>query len=91
MSGQSSYAPKTGFTRWLDSRLPIVRLAYDSFVDFPTPKNLNYWWTFGGILALCLGVQIATGVVLAMHYVPSALPAPGAARPSSASSTSCAT
>ena len=73
MSGHhSTYEPKTGFTRWLDSRLPVVRLAWDSFVDFPTPKNLNYWWTFGGILAMCLGIQIVTGVVLAMHYVPSA-------------------
>ena len=72
MSGHSTYEPKTGFERWLDSRLPIVRLAYDSLVDFPTPKNLNYWWTFGGILALCLGIQIVTGVVLAMHYVASA-------------------
>jgi quinol-cytochrome oxidoreductase complex cytochrome b subunit len=73
MSGHhSTYEPKTGFTRWLDSRLPIVRLGWDSFIDFPTPKNLNYWWTFGGILALCLGIQIATGVVLAMHYVPTA-------------------
>jgi ubiquinol-cytochrome c reductase cytochrome b subunit len=72
MSGHqhSGYEPKTGFERWLDTRLPIVRLAYDTVVDFPTPKNLNYWWTFGGILALCLGVQIVTGIVLAMHYVP---------------------
>ncbi|MEM5516685.1 cytochrome b N-terminal domain-containing protein [Henriciella sp. AS95] len=71
MSGHpSTYEPKTGFTKWLDSRLPVVRLAYDSFVDFPTPKNLNYWWTFGGILAVCLMTQILTGVVLAMHYTP---------------------
>ncbi|WP_374572894.1 cytochrome bc complex cytochrome b subunit [Phenylobacterium sp.] len=70
MSGHSTYEPKTGFERWLDTRLPIVRLAWDSMVDFPTPKNLNYWWTFGGILAVCLGIQIASGVVLAMHYVP---------------------
>ncbi|MBR7621090.1 cytochrome b N-terminal domain-containing protein [Phenylobacterium sp. 20VBR1] len=70
MSGHSNYEPKTGFERWLDTRLPIVRLAYDSLVDFPTPKNLNYWWTFGGILAVCLGIQIVTGIVLAMHYVP---------------------
>jgi ubiquinol-cytochrome c reductase cytochrome b subunit len=69
MSGHSTYEPKTGITRWLDSRLPIIRLGWDSFIDFPTPKNLNYWWTFGGILAMCLGIQIATGVVLAMHYV----------------------
>ena len=39
-------------------------------MDFPTPKNLNYWWTFGGILAFCLGIQIVTGIVLAMHYDP---------------------
>ena len=37
-------------------------------MTFPTPRNLNYWYTFGGILAFCLGVQIVTGIVLAMHY-----------------------
>ncbi|MCC5996943.1 MAG: cytochrome b/b6 [Oceanicaulis sp.] len=70
MSGPSTYEPKTAFTRWLDSRLPIVRLGWDSFVDFPTPRNLNYWYTFGGILTVCLMIQIITGIVLAMHYVP---------------------
>jgi len=71
MSGHSQYEPKTGFERWLDTRLPIVRFSAD-LMDFPTPKNLNYWWTFGGILAVCLGIQIVTGIVLAMHYVPHA-------------------
>jgi quinol-cytochrome oxidoreductase complex cytochrome b subunit len=71
VSGPSTYEPKTGFTKWLDARLPVVRLGYDSMIDFPTPKNLNYWWTFGGILAVCLVTQILTGVVLAMHYVAS--------------------
>jgi len=68
MSGPSSYNPGTPIERWLDKRLPIIRLAYDSFVAFPTPRNLNYWYTFGGILALCLVSQIVSGVVLAMHY-----------------------
>ena len=71
MSGQSTYEPKTAFERWLDARLPIVRFGAD-LLEFPTPKNLNYWWTFGGILSVCLVVQIVTGVVLAMHYDPSA-------------------
>jgi ubiquinol-cytochrome c reductase cytochrome b subunit len=70
MSGHSTYEPKTGFERWLDTRLPIIRFMNDTALDFPTPKNLNYWWTFGGILALMLGIQIVTGIVLAMHYVP---------------------
>ncbi|MEM6414035.1 MAG: cytochrome b/b6 [Pseudomonadota bacterium] len=70
MSHESTYKPGTAVEKWIDDRMPIVRLAYDSFVDFPTPKNLNYWYTFGGILAICLVVQILTGVILAMHYTP---------------------
>jgi ubiquinol-cytochrome c reductase cytochrome b subunit len=70
VSGPSTYEPKSGFTRWLDKRLPILRMSHDSFVAYPTPRNLNYWWTFGAMLSLCLIVQIVTGVVLAMHYVP---------------------
>ena len=38
-------------------------------MEYPTPKNLNYWWTFGGILTIFLIVQIVTGIILAMHYV----------------------
>ncbi|WP_427023723.1 cytochrome b [Aureimonas ureilytica] len=68
MSGHSSYVPSSGVMRWLDARLPLPRLLYDSFVAFPVPRNLNYAYTFGGILALFLGLQILTGVVLAMHY-----------------------
>jgi len=70
MAGHSTYVPATGLTRWLDKRLPIIRLVNDSFVTFPAPRNLNFWYTFGGILAFMLGIQILTGIVLAMHYVP---------------------
>jgi quinol-cytochrome oxidoreductase complex cytochrome b subunit len=66
------YEPKSGFGKWLDARLPATRLMYDSFVAYPVPRNLNYWYTFGGILSVMLAVQIVTGVVLAMHYVASA-------------------
>ena len=71
MSGhESTYKPGTGIEKWIDARLPIVRLVHDSFVGFPVAKNLNYWWTFGAILAVCLVTQIITGIVLSMHYVP---------------------
>jgi ubiquinol-cytochrome c reductase cytochrome b subunit len=63
------YAPKSGIGRWFDERLPATRLMYDSFVAYPIPRNLNYWYTFGGILIFMLVAQILTGVVLAMHYV----------------------
>jgi quinol-cytochrome oxidoreductase complex cytochrome b subunit len=72
MAATSSYQPKSGFAKWLEARLPIIGLVHSSFVVYPTPRNLNYWWTFGAILAFMLVVQIATGVVLAMHYTPHA-------------------
>ena len=68
---ESTYKPASRFGHWMDERLPLVRMMHGQFVDFPTPRNLNYLWTFGGILMFCLGVQIITGIVLAMHYVPS--------------------
>ena len=71
MSGHSSYVPSSGVMRWMDARLPLPRLVYDSFVAYPVPRNLNYAYTFGGILAVFLMIQILTGVVLAMHYAAS--------------------
>jgi len=69
--GHSQYVPSNGFSKWLDARLPMPRLMYDSFVAYPVPRNLNGWYTFGGILSVMMISQILTGVVLAMHYVAS--------------------
>ncbi len=71
MSGipHDHYQPKTGFEKWLHERLPIVALAYDTLM-IPTPKNLNWWWIWGVVLAFALVLQIVTGVILVMHYVP---------------------
>ena len=63
------YEPKPGFQTWLHNRLPIVSIAYDTLM-IPTPKNLNWMWIWGIVLAFCLGLQIVTGVVLVMHYTP---------------------
>src|SRR5512138_2471990 len=68
--GHSTYSPQTGIERWFDARMPLPRLIHDSFVAYPVPRNLNYAYTFGGILFIMLVVQILTGVVLAMHYTP---------------------
>ncbi len=67
--GHSTYEPTSGLGKWVDSRLPLPRMVYDSFVAYPVPRNLNYAYTFGAILAVMLVVQILTGIVLAMHYV----------------------
>ena len=63
-----TYTPSSKFGKWFNDRLPLLSLTAH-FREYPTPKNLNYWWTFGAILTFCLVAQIATGIVLAMHYV----------------------
>src|SRR5450631_264830 len=64
------FEPKNPVVQWLEARLPILSLGYSAGVSYPTPRNLNYWWTFGAILTFMLMAQIVTGVILVMHYTP---------------------
>jgi ubiquinol-cytochrome c reductase cytochrome b subunit len=48
----------------------FLRLVNSYMVDSPQPANISYFWNFGSLLATCLGIQILTGVFLAMHYTP---------------------
>ncbi len=57
-----------GIINWIDYRLPVVSFLKHSAVDYPTPRNLNYWWNFGSLAGFFLLVQIITGVILSMHY-----------------------
>jgi ubiquinol-cytochrome c reductase cytochrome b subunit len=47
---------------------PLLRLLNSYLIDSSQPSNLNFLWNFGSLLATCLGIQIITGVTLAMHY-----------------------
>ncbi len=71
MSGipHDHYEPSSNAEKWLHRRLPIVGLLYDTLM-IPTPKNLNWMWIWGIVLTFALVLQIVTGVVLVMHYVP---------------------
>jgi len=52
-------------------RHPILGIVNGYLIDSPAPSNLSYLWNYGSLLGVCLGVQIVTGVILAMHYAPS--------------------
>ena len=54
--------------QWIDYRLPIFTLINHELHEYPTPKNLNYWWNFGSLAGIVLVVMLVTGIVLAMHY-----------------------
>jgi ubiquinol-cytochrome c reductase cytochrome b subunit len=57
---------------WMDARFPLTSFVKNELTDYPTPRNLNYWWNFGFLAGFVLVLQIATGVFLAMHYKPAA-------------------
>ena len=58
--------------QWIDYRLPFVAASQRELYDYPTPRNLTYWWNFGSLAGIMLVVMIGTGVILAMEYTPSA-------------------
>ena len=57
-------------TGWIDERFPIFSYTYEHLGQYQTPKNLNYFWSFGSIAGIALMIQIITGIFLAMHYTP---------------------
>jgi len=56
--------------RWIDHRLPIFSFLNHELHEYPTPRNLNYWWNYGSLAGIMLVIMIVTGIVLAMHYTP---------------------
>nr|ALO81702.1 cytochrome b [Phyllochaetopterus sp. AW-2015] len=48
----------------------MVKIISHSIYDLPAPPNISAWWNFGSLLLICLTIQVATGVFLAMHYTP---------------------
>lgn len=63
-----SYVPENKIAAWIEHRLPVFSFINHSLVDYPTPRNLNYFWNFGSLAGICLVLQILTGVFLAMNY-----------------------
>ena len=47
---------------------PVFSPINSAVIDLPSPTSISYFWNFGSLLGLCLVIQIATGIFLAMHY-----------------------
>jgi len=55
---------------WIDRRFPLTQFVKHELTDYPTPRNLSYWWNFGFLAGLVLVLQIVSGIFIAMHYKP---------------------
>jgi len=67
LSGKAKWM-NNGLVRWIDYRLPMFSFIEHELYEYPTPKNLSYWWNFGSLAGIMLVIMITTGIVLAMHY-----------------------
>lgn len=59
-----------GVGRWVDNRFPVLTFMRHQLQEYPMPRNLNYWWSFGSIAGVILLVMIFSGLFLAMQYQP---------------------
>jgi ubiquinol-cytochrome c reductase cytochrome b subunit len=48
----------------------VLAIVDNHIIDYPSPINLSYAWSFGALAGICLVIQIVTGIFLAMHYTP---------------------
>ena len=69
---QNSLSATSRIIRWIDYRLPFVAMLQHELYEYPTPRNLSYWWNFGSLSGIMLVVMIVTGIFLAMQYTPHA-------------------
>jgi ubiquinol-cytochrome c reductase cytochrome b subunit len=62
---------KVGFKNRSNSfQFPLLNILQNHIVNYPTPSNIYFVWGLGSLIGVLLGIQVLTGVLLAMHYVP---------------------
>lgn len=54
--------------RW--NKDSLIAIINNHIIDYPSPINLSYAWSFGALAGICLVIQIVTGIFLSMHYTP---------------------
>ncbi len=70
MSGSSNFQSNSKIVNWIEYRLPVFSFMDAQLNQYPTPKNLNYFWNFGSLAGIVLVIMIVSGITLAMHYAP---------------------
>ena len=52
--------------RW--NKRPLLSLFSRHIIKYPTPINLNYMWSFGSVVGICLVIQVIAGILLHLAY-----------------------
>ena len=55
---------------WLDQRLAVETLKKVMQTEYWIPKNINFLWAMGMVLAATFGILVVSGIFLLMYYKP---------------------
>lgn len=55
----------------IDERLKLSELYEKYLSGYMVPENLNFWYSMGAVCLTFFLIQIATGILLLMYYIPS--------------------
>jgi len=59
------------FTKqWMDDRLALTKVMKVLNTEYWIPKDINFLWAMGMILAATFGILVISGIFLLMYYVP---------------------
>ena len=57
---------------WLEVRLGLRDLVDRELTGYLLPRNINAWYSMGSILLFIFALQVVTGILLLIYYVPDA-------------------
>jgi ubiquinol-cytochrome c reductase cytochrome b subunit len=57
---------------WIDVRIGVREVVARELTGYLLPRNINAWYSMGSILLFILGLQVVTGILLLIYYVPDA-------------------
>jgi ubiquinol-cytochrome c reductase cytochrome b subunit len=57
---------------WLDVRIGIREVTEKELTGYILPRNINVWYSMGSILLFAFALQVVSGMLLLIYYVPDA-------------------
>lgn len=58
-------------TRWIEDRTGLLSAA-EKVAKHPVPSGARWWYVFGSATLCAFLIQVASGIALALYYIPSA-------------------
>src|SRR5512133_1316226 len=57
---------------WIDVRVGVREVVERELTGYLLPRNINVWYSMGSVLLFIFGLQVVTGMLLLIYYVPDA-------------------